>query len=838
MRFARSTDEGQTWTIGSIDDGGGNNVGQYSSIAVAGGAIYVSYWDATAGDLKVAKSTNQGVSWAFGAVDTGNTNVVGQYTAVAATGNTVYVAYYDATARDLKFAKSTDGASSWTTSVVDDGAGNDVGSHAAIAVSGSTVYVSYYDATAGSLKLAKSVDSGTSWSISTIDSGMGNNVGQFSSIAVTSDAVYATYYDVTAQDYKLAKSTDGGTIWTVTSVDSPGNVGTFTSLVAVGSELFASYRDEGAGNVRFAYSGDAGGSFDISAPQGGSARGVGWFTSITGATDGRLFVSHYDHQFQDLRVSSSFNGGLTWTSMIVDSVGNVGEHTSIALTGTTVFVAYRDASLGNLKLAKSWNNGATWTTMTIDTGAGNDVGYDPSIEVVGNVVYITYYDATFGDLKIAKSTDGGASWITSIIDDGAGKVVGGHTSLAVTGGTNLYVSYTNFTDGDLMLAKSTDGGASWSVQTVDTNLNTGHYTSLAAVGDSVYIAYTEWTNKDLFFAKSTDAGSTWTMNFVAGGGPDVGIENSIAVKGSTLFISTYNAPFKDLNIFRSDNGGVNWSVVGGDGAGGFIAGGYSSMAVVNGNVYVAYEDGSLQALDFICTGDNFNNAFFGSCPPLHRVSYTVQGLEAGDAIDVTLKYDPGNPAGTLRETDFGIAADGSYAFDFKVPDTWSYQVEVFYVAGGRGKTCTVDNAAGQATATVAGIVIRCGYRATYSVAGMEPGEQLDGWLDINSGARLTRVQPAFGATSATFSDVILNTESWAVTNEATTIDNGKTCGFTANDSGSNPSSDFNVTGRCGYTVSYTIQGIEAGDTVDVTLKSDANNPPTTLQETDAGVAAG
>jgi len=100
-------------------------------------------------------------------------------------------------------------------------------------------------------------------------------------------------------------------------------------------------------------------------------------------------------------------------------------------------------------------------TSTIDST--NNVGSYTSIAVDGSNVYISYLDITNINLKFAKSEDGGASWLTSpaidpVVDETNN--VGEYTSIAVDG-SNVYISYRDFTNGNLKFAKSTDGGATW-----------------------------------------------------------------------------------------------------------------------------------------------------------------------------------------------------------------------------------------------------------------------------------------------------------------------------------------------------------------------------------------
>ena len=144
----------------TVDGGTGNNVGQYSSIAIGSdGLPVISYYDATAAALRVAKCANAACTGAATITTVDDpANTVGPYTSIAIGSDTLpVISYFDFTAMALKVAKCANAACTGaaTITTVDDPV-NDVGQYTSIAIGSDGLPVmSYYDATAFTLKVAK-----------------------------------------------------------------------------------------------------------------------------------------------------------------------------------------------------------------------------------------------------------------------------------------------------------------------------------------------------------------------------------------------------------------------------------------------------------------------------------------------------------------------------------------------------------------------------------------------------------------------------------------------------------------------------------------------------------
>ena len=325
------------------------------------------------------------------------------------------------------------------------------------------------------------------WDIVTVDST--DDVGAFISMALGSgDKAHISYNDGTNADLKYATNASGTWIVDPTPVDSTGNMGYWTSCAADSSgNANISYYDGTNFDLKFAT--NASGIWETEIVDSGG--NVGKYTSLA-LSGAQAHISYYDLSNGDLKYATNVSG--TWVCQTVDSTGDVGLYTSLALDGGgKVHISYHDA--GNTALKYATNASGTWVSEIVDN-TGN-MGLFTSLALDnGGKAHISYNDGNSHDLKYATNASG--AWVLEIVD--FANKVGAYTSLALDNGGKAHISYQNYTTYDLQYATNASG--TWVFETVDTVANVGYYTSLALDnGGKVHIAYRDGTNADLRYAK-------------------------------------------------------------------------------------------------------------------------------------------------------------------------------------------------------------------------------------------------------------------------------------------------------------------------------------------------
>lgn len=167
MNLREAIYDGSNWTFATIDGDGGANgrttnfVGESSSATVWGSWLWVSYYDATSGDLRLG--WNSGSGWAFqthdGAGGGGGKIAaeVGQYNSILSTTGYIQIFYSDRTNGDLRHAWWS-GSGSWNYATRDGAGGagttNDVSWGVSATFLGGVTHLFYSDVTSNALRHA------------------------------------------------------------------------------------------------------------------------------------------------------------------------------------------------------------------------------------------------------------------------------------------------------------------------------------------------------------------------------------------------------------------------------------------------------------------------------------------------------------------------------------------------------------------------------------------------------------------------------------------------------------------------------------------------------------
>jgi len=244
-------------------------------------------------------------------------------------------------------------------------------------------------------------------------------------------------------------------------------------------------------------------------------------------------------------------------SVIVDSVGTVGQYSSLVLDASGYpVISYYDATNGALRVARCGD--ATCASATIstvdDTG---DVGYETSLllDALGYPL-ISYYDATTGSLWLAHCGDAYCSAGNTIaLVDGAGDA-GMNSSLALDASGYPVISYYNDTTGSLWLAHCGDAycRAGNTIAQVDAGPDAGWGSSLAldSAGRPV-VSYRAGGTFELRVAHCGNAACT-AGNVFATIDDNIASSTSLALDPSGRpVISYYDDTSGDLKVARCGN---------------------------------------------------------------------------------------------------------------------------------------------------------------------------------------------------------------------------------------------------------------------------------------------
>jgi hypothetical protein len=362
---------------------------------------------------------------------------------------------------------------------------------------------------------------------------------------------------------------------TITTLDAAGNVGEYSSL-AIGADGLPviSYHARpvlgAAGRLKVAKCGNAActtgtisvvdpGVYDPNGPL--SVVGAGQHTSIAIDTNGYPVIAYFDAANLDLKVAACLNAACTGTSTLttVDSAGNVGWYTSIAVGADGLpVISYVDQDNLRLKVAKCVNadctGGATITELDVIDAAGEGTSVKVSADGLPVISYVRELSFRLKVVKCGQADCRENNTITAL-DTTSG--VGRFNSIALGNEDYPVISYQGL--GGLKVVQCFDPACSQALKVPPTmvDVSTGvQYTSIAVgQGGLPVIAYYDETSLDLKVAKCATSSCTETSQITAvDSAGDVGQYASMAIgTDGNPVIAYYDATNGDLKVVKCVN---------------------------------------------------------------------------------------------------------------------------------------------------------------------------------------------------------------------------------------------------------------------------------------------
>jgi hypothetical protein len=339
---------------------------------------------------------------------------------------------------------------------------------------------------------------------------------------------------------------------------------------------------------------------------------VGMYSTIA-VEDGKIFIGYYDETNQNLKLARSTNDGYNWVLSKIESDTDTGQGSSIAVDGENIFIATTilvPSSGHHVGISVSTDSGETWNTSTIlqdsyTTNAASDE-FATSIALDGQNIYITYLSYNHLTMKILKSNYSATEWTLAGIpilpeDDESGY----YSSINVLDGM-LYISHSAYTEGDVYFTKVPDtlsDPVNVLVDQIGAVYQGRGYTTSAVRQQNdkayVYIAYFDQSegNLDLKFGLSENAGDNFSLSSIDSTSDVIGKYPSMAISGDTIFIAYHDESNGNLKLAKSSNHGSNWDISTVDNSTDSV-GRFASLAVDGSKVYISYYDETNKDLKF------------------------------------------------------------------------------------------------------------------------------------------------------------------------------------------------------------------------------------------------
>jgi photosystem II stability/assembly factor-like uncharacterized protein len=235
------------------------------------------------------------------------------------------------------------------------------------------------------------------------------------------------------------------------------------------------------------------------------------------------------------KVFRTIDGGLNWVSLPTGAM-NKEVYCIWALTTNSAVVGEGVVN-GNARLFYTYDAGSNWTVVG---QTGSNQGYF-------NGIVFSRSDTTYGFAiaeRILKTTNGGANWF--VINSGVSGVSNAHNSLFMI--DNYFYGF-GMNNGAARVRLTTDDGVTWDNQQIGVP---GNYTSAIAFSTNKLYGLAATSSSMPLIARTVNGGQTWSVVNI-----DTGLTGAVKIKWvagtSVVYIMGENGKIK-----RSNDNGLSW----------------------------------------------------------------------------------------------------------------------------------------------------------------------------------------------------------------------------------------------------------------------------------------
>ena len=346
----------------------------------------------------------------------------------------------------------------------------------------------------------------------------------------------------------------------------------------------------------------------------------------------------------------STNQGINWDAdfQLTNSTGSI-QLPSVSAADNIVHVVWNDNRDGNPEIyyKRSTNNGINWES---DVRLTNDpaVSSEAVISAEGQLVNVIWRDTRDGSHEIfyKRSTDGGATWSTDTMLTNHSAGLAASISMSVSG-LNVHLAWSDTRDNndyEIYYKRSTNGGISWGADTRLTNeLRISESPAITLNSSEIHITWVDLRdsniNTEIYYKRSTDNGNSWSSDTRLTVYANA-MNPSILLSGPIVHLAWHNSSGSEINYRRSLNSGVTWETK--EQVSSSFSGAIQPNIAVTGNkVHIIWHD--------VRNGSTNSEIYYDYNPSGNSIGIQNISTEIPDNFTLSQNYpNPFNPVTNIR----------------------------------------------------------------------------------------------------------------------------------------------------------------------------------------------